>query len=142
MPAPLSNQRLTQSCQQSQDGRMRRKLGPKTAVVTVIVILSNVVGNLFLTFGMRSEAGILSPWILFGVLLLALWTLARMALLSWADLTFVLPVTAIGYPLSVAVGKIFLNEQVTASRWMGTALILAGAVLVGLTTPTSTGSSK
>lgn len=121
---------------------MKKALALKTAVVTVVVVLSNVIGNLFLTFGMRSEAGILSPWIFLGVVLLALWTLARMALLSWADLTFVLPVTAIGYPLSAAVGKIFLNEQVTPSRWVGTGLILAGAILVGLTAPTSTETGK
>ncbi|MCC6345300.1 MAG: hypothetical protein IT166_24075 [Bryobacterales bacterium] len=107
----------------------------KTAAVTAVVVVSNVAGNLFLSFGMKSPAGILSPWIAAGVLLLVLWTLTRMALLSWADLSFVLPVTAIGYPLSAIAGKLFLAEQITPQRWAGTVLIVAGTVLVGLTMP-------
>ena len=34
-----------------------------------------------------------------GIGLLILWLLTRMALISWADLSFVLPVTSIGYVL-------------------------------------------
>ena len=113
----------------------------KTAIFTVIVIFSNVIGNLFLSFGMKSSDGILSPWVFAGVLLLVLWTLSRMTLLSWADLSFVLPVTALGYPLSAFAGRWFLSESITPQRWAGTALIVAGTVLVGLTTP-STSSRK
>jgi uncharacterized membrane protein len=59
--------------------------------------------------------------------------LARMALLSWADLSYVLPVTSIGYVLTAVVGRIFLGEQVTPQRWLGTVLIMAGTALVGST---------
>jgi uncharacterized membrane protein len=63
--------------------------------------------------------------------------LTRMTLLSWADLSFVLPVTAIGYALSALAGKLFLNEIVTPVRWVGIGLIVAGAALVAATTPPS-----
>lgn len=112
-----------------------RRLAWKTAITTLVVVSSNVIGNLFLSFGMKSGAGMLSPWVFAGVALLILWTLSRMTLLSWADLSFVLPVTAIGYPLSAVVGQWFLAEVITPQRWAGTALIVAGTVLVGLTTP-------
>jgi len=59
--------------------------------------------------------------------------LARKALLSLADLSFVLPVTEIGYIVAAALGKLFLHEDVTPARWIGTALIFLGIALVGST---------
>jgi len=61
-----------------------------------------------------------------------------MALFSLADLSFVLPVTAVGYVFSVLIGKIFLHEAVTSQRWFGTLLIFAGAFLVGTTARNTT----
>ncbi|MBI3210928.1 MAG: hypothetical protein HYZ37_18750 [Candidatus Solibacter usitatus] len=113
----------------------------KTVAVTFLVVFSNVIGNLCLSLGMKTPAGMFSPWIAAGIALLILWTLSRMTLLSWADLSYVLPVTAVGYPLSAFAGKFFLGEQITPQRWAGTALILAGMALVGLTSPSS-GRSK
>jgi len=76
------------------------------------------------------------PWVSLGVLLLILWLLSRMALLSWADLSYVLPVTSVGYVLVALAGRIFLNEQITAKRWTGIFLIMAGVALVsGRTAP-------
>jgi uncharacterized membrane protein len=113
----------------------------KTAIVTSVVVVSNVAGNLCLSLGMKSSTGMLSPWVFAGVALLILWTLSRMTLLTWADLSFVLPVTALGYPLSAFAGRWFLGETITAERWAGTVLIVAGTVLVGLTAPSTKGSS-
>ena len=42
-------------------------------------------------------AALFRPWVALGVLLLILWLLSRMTLLSWADLSYVLPVTSVGY---------------------------------------------
>jgi uncharacterized membrane protein len=70
-----------------------------------------------------------------GIALLILWLLSRMALLSWADLSYVLPVTSLGYVASAIIGRFFLNEQITPTRWMGTALIVAGTILVGRGSP-------
>ncbi len=106
--------------------------------MTLAVIAANVCGNLLLGIGMKS-AGVLSPFVLAGVALLILWTLCRMALLSRADLSFVLPVTAIGYPLSSLAGYLFLQEQITTRRMIGTAFIVAGTMLVGLTAGTRSG---
>jgi uncharacterized membrane protein len=75
----------------------------------------------------------LHPAVTGGILLLILWLLTRMALLSWADLSFVLPLTSLGYVLAAVLGKIFLNENVTPGHWTGTLLIFAGTLLVGST---------
>ena len=42
-----------------------------------------------------------------------------MTLLSWADLSYVLPVTSIGYVLTAFLGKYFFAEQITWQRWFG-----------------------
>ena len=127
----------------------------KTRIFTVIVVLSNVLGNSFLSRGMRGVGELLSlsplpyiqalfnPWVALGASLLVLWLLSHMALLSWADLSYVLPVTAIGYVLVAVTAKIFLHEYVSPWRWAGIALIVAGVMLVSRTTAiTATGKSS
>jgi drug/metabolite transporter (DMT)-like permease len=114
------------------------RLRLKTWICAVIVIFSNVFGNFFLKRGMpESLAGPLEyitvlfrPWVSLGVVLLILWMLSRMALLSWADLSYVLPVTSVGYVLVAMVGRLLLHEQITNRRWGGIALIMAGVALV------------
>jgi uncharacterized membrane protein len=70
------------------------------------------------------------------MLILAL--LVRMALLSVADLSFVLPMTAVGYVIAAVFGKLFLHEEVSVQRWLGVLLIFAGAALVGSTSQKTT----
>ena len=74
-----------------------------------------------------------NPWVAAGVGLLIVWLLSRMALLSLADLSFVLPVTSIGYVLTAVVGWAVLGEHISAGRWAGTLLIMGGTALVGST---------
>ena len=50
--------------------------------------------------------------------------------LSWADLTYVLPATALSYVLMALLAKIFLHEDVTLAHWLGIALITAGVGFV------------
>jgi transporter family protein len=53
-----------------------------------------------------------------------------LTVLSWADLSFVVPMAAIGYVISLLGAKFFLKEQVSKERWLGTLLIGAGVVMV------------
>ena len=80
----------------------------------------------------------LNPFVAMGIAALILSLLTRMALLSLADLSFALPVTAVGYVIAVFLGKVFLHETVTHQRWLGALLIFAGAALVGSTPPDTT----
>jgi drug/metabolite transporter (DMT)-like permease len=124
---------------------MRSRLVFKTRGLAVVVILANVLGNFFLSRGLREgEASswfspltylraFLNPWVVLGVSLLILWMLSRMTLLSWADLSYVLPVTALGYVLTALMGRIFLAEHVSVGRWAGIGLIICGVSLVGNT---------
>jgi len=114
------------------------RLRAKTWICATVVVLSNVFGNFFMKRGMPAQLAtpleyitvLFQPWVALGVLLLLLWMLSRMALLSWADLSYVLPVTSIGYVLVALAGKLFLNEQITPLRWAGIVLIVAGVALV------------
>ncbi|MEO8100243.1 MAG: EamA family transporter [Acidobacteriota bacterium] len=117
----------------------------KTRGFAAFVILSNSFGNLFLAQGMRESdevatpfaflAAMANPWVILGIVLLISWLLSRMAMLSWADLTYVLPVTALGYAVSAGLGHLFLGEVITLERWAGVCLIVVGTVLVGLGAP-------
>jgi uncharacterized membrane protein len=111
----------------------------------VIVILLKPFSNLFLAWGMRHFPetlstnplmylrAVLDPLVAIGIGMQVIWLLMRMALLSVADLSFVLPVTAVGYVLSTFLARVFLHEQVSVERWMGTGLIFLGTALVSFT---------
>jgi uncharacterized membrane protein len=117
----------------------------KTRIVTAIVIISNVLGDSILRAGLQQVgslvykspvayiAALFNPLVAIGVSLLILWMLSHMALVSWADLSYVLPVTSIGYALVALAGKVFLHEEVSMARWAGIFLIIAGVILVGQT---------
>ena len=125
-----------------------------TYFVVLMFICLKAAGNLALAWGMKHFAepvsanpmhylrAMLDPAVAAGVALLIVSLLTRMALLSLADLSFVLPVTAIGYVLAALTGKYFLHEIVTPQRWAGTVLIFIGAALVGSTSQSTTGETR
>src|ERR1700733_11237850 len=124
----------------------------KTYAVLLFFLALKAGGNTSMAWGMKQVPekmsinpalylrAMLNPFVAMGIAALILALLTRMALLSLADLSFVLPVTAIGYVIAVFLGKVFLHETVTRQRWLGTLLIFAGAVLVGSTSRDTTSS--
>jgi drug/metabolite transporter (DMT)-like permease len=119
-------------------------------VLAAAVIALNTVGNAALRLGLSSEAGVaaFSPvaylvafekfWVILGVVLLIAWLILELALLSWADLTYVLPVTSLSYAFIALIGAFGLHERVSAVHWCGIALILAGVTIAGRTKPLTT----
>lgn len=71
-----------------------------------------------------------NPWVAIGILLLLAFFAAYMNALSWADLTYVLPATSLGYVLLALVAKFALHEQVSPLRWLGIAMISGGVGFV------------
>ena len=69
-------------------------------------------------------------WIVGGILFLLAFFAAYMTALSWADLTYVLPATSLGYVLLALIAKFVLHEQVSALRWVGIGLIAIGVSFV------------
>ncbi|HUA84097.1 MAG TPA: hypothetical protein VMB85_09585 [Bryobacteraceae bacterium] len=129
------------------DPRLIRR---KSAAFAALAICCNVSGNLALSAGMHQVGPTLTvellaylriihnPLVDGGTALLALGLFANLSLLSWADLSYVLPVTAAGYSLSGLLGWAVLGEHISPGRWIGIALITAGAILVGRTQPRTT----
>ena len=73
---------------------------------------------------------ILNPWVALGIIFLLAFMACYLSALSWADLTYVLPATSIGYVIMTLIAKFLLHEQVSSMRWLGIALITAGVGFV------------
>lgn len=113
----------------------------KTQILVVLVVISNVLGNVCLSHGMHEVGRIVSaspvdylrafanPWNILGICVLAIWMLSDLALLSRADLSFVLPVTASSYVLVALLGHFLLYDRISWERWSGIALITLGVIL-------------
>ncbi|MGA2592976.1 MAG: hypothetical protein ABSH32_23930 [Bryobacteraceae bacterium] len=122
----------------------------RTYSLLLLFIFLRPLGNLSLAWGTKHFPqslsvdptvylrAMLDPFVALGIAMLILALLTRMALLSLADLSFVLPVTAVGYILATLFGQVFLHEQVTAQQWLGTVLIFLGTALVGSTAQNTT----
>jgi bacterial/archaeal transporter family protein len=113
----------------------------KTQILVLVVIVTNVLGNVSLSHGMQQVGRIVSaspldylrafanPWTALGICVLVVWMLSDLALLSRADLSFVLPVTASAYVLVAIGGHFILHDHISWERWIGIVLITLGVVL-------------
>jgi hypothetical protein len=111
-------------------------------LVLVGVALFASAGDSLLSRGMKDIGGVSlhnlsaliaavrNPWVVLGILFLIAFFAAYMSALSWADLTYVLPATSIGYVVLALIAKFVLHEQVTMLRWVGILLISAGVSFV------------
>lgn len=116
----------------------------------LLVLVVRPLGNLSLAWGTHHFPRTLAfnpltyleamsnPFIAGGILLLMFALFIRLAMLSLADLSYVLPVTSSGYIFSTLLGKYFLGEQVSGYRWLGVLLIFLGTGFVGTTAPSTT----
>ena len=118
----------------------------KLLIVLIVGLLFEATGVVFLSKGLKQigevqainaseivrivKAGATNGPILLGVLLEAIFFGALLYLMSQADLSFVWPLTALGFVLTTAAAKFFLHEQISATRWTGVLLIMAGAALI------------
>ncbi|MCI0524840.1 MAG: EamA family transporter [Acidobacteria bacterium] len=129
----------------------------KTLIVLFIAIFAQTLGDVSLTRGMKSvgEVNTLNPVELFnigvqvftnpmiwlGIILLGVFFGLYLTALSWADLSFVLPVTAFGYTLNAFMSWRMLGENVSVGRWIGTIVICAGVAVVSRTEQRTTRQS-
>ena len=119
----------------------------KNQVFVWLAVIANTAGNFLLSFGIHrmdfspSASPIeylrifANPWIDAGVMLLIVWFASQLSLLSWADLSYVIPVTSASYVLTAFLGKVFLHETVSIGRWAGIFVISVGVMLVMGTSP-------
>jgi drug/metabolite transporter (DMT)-like permease len=88
------------------------------------------VGALSLSHWTEVISAIFTPWVGAGIVLLLGFFISYLAALSFADLTYVLPATAVGYILMALLAKFFLHENISPWRWAGILLIAVGVGFV------------
>jgi drug/metabolite transporter (DMT)-like permease len=113
----------------------------KYLILAGITVFSTA-GDSLLARGMKELGGvslhnlpglllaILNPWVTAGILLLLAFFACYMSALSWADLTYVLPATSLGYVLVALIARFSFHEEISPTRWLGIALIAAGVGFV------------
>jgi len=69
-------------------------------------------------------------WLWIGVGLMTIGFFSLLAILSFENVSFVVPVTALGYVAGALGGRFFLGERVNWRRWAGILLVCVGVTLV------------
>src|SRR5580658_4972009 len=117
-------------------------LSPRQYMILALVAICAPVGDTCLSRGMTNLpaislahpgaliAAVFTPWIGIGIALLIGFFASYLTALSWADLTFVLPATALGYVLIAFLSVVWLHETISLERWAGIALISLGVGFV------------
>ena len=90
---------------------------------------------LSLAFSKAFSAGAI--WL--GIGSLILFFISHLLLLSWADFSFVQPLSSIGYALVAVLSYFILGENISPARWIGVLFICAGVALVSGTPPRTVG---
>ena len=121
----------------------------KTFLLVLVAVILGGAGHVMLAKGVKPVgdlteapsgrlggmvARVLSnPWVIAGVALQALFFFVYVTLLSRADVSQLLPMTALDYVVVALLAQWALGEVITPARWAGIGLITFGVVLVSRT---------
>jgi drug/metabolite transporter (DMT)-like permease len=122
----------------------------KTYIMIFIMVSVTPLGDVFLRKGMARIGAMpswapadvfhfffrafTSPLIWLGIGLQLTFFVAYLLVLSWADYSYVQPVSsAISYPLITFTAHFILRETVSPLRWAGVVIICLGVLVVGRT---------
>jgi drug/metabolite transporter (DMT)-like permease len=116
----------------------------QVVIVVLFATLCVSIGETLLSVGMKQLdkgshqgaaiilAALTNRYVVGGTLLMMVYFGLYAMALSWAEISFVLPFTALSYLFVACFAHFFLKENVTATRWLGTLIIVLGVVVVGL----------
>ncbi len=76
------------------------------------------------------RAGVTNPQILLGVFFEALFFICLLILMSRSDISFLWPMTGLSFVFATFAAIWFLDERVSAVRWIGVILIVIGAAFI------------
>jgi len=118
----------------------------RTLTFLIVAIILVSIGDMLLAHGMKKIGAVSAcsleslfqlfvrvfsnTSIIIGIICLAGFFFLWLAILSWCELSFVLPLTALSYVLTAFLAIYFLGETITPLRWAGTILICIGVALV------------
>jgi len=120
----------------------------KTALLLALLSLCGALGDVSLAKGMKQVGALptLRPGallvlgskmarngaVLLGLLSMIAAFLTFVVLLSWADLSFIVPATSLHFVLATLGAKWILQEHISRLRWFGTILVGLGVALLAL----------
>jgi uncharacterized membrane protein len=111
-------------------------------LVILSIVFFGSIGDACLARGMKNVgaidvrhaanilAALANPFVIAGIFLLLGFMWSYMTALSFADLTYVLPATAISYVVMTLLSIFWLHEHVSPRRWFGVAFIVIGVGVV------------
>ena len=111
-------------------------------LVILSMVLFGSTGDALLARGMKHTPSIgmhhvmdvfsvlTNPFVMAGIVFLLAFMYSYMTALSFADLSYVLPATAISYVFMVLLSIFWLHEHVGGQRWAGVAFIVLGVGFV------------
>lgn len=118
------------------------------AMMVALLVLANATGEVLIAKAMRQLGEIATlrfselikigwrvatnKFFAIGFVLMALNFVVFLVLLSLADLSLVMPLTALGFVIKTFGAKIFLKEKISRERLIGTLLVCAGVALISL----------
>jgi drug/metabolite transporter (DMT)-like permease len=117
-----------------------------TIVLFFLIIASGTGGELCVSRAMRGMGevhdfgpksilsfvlrGLAQPWMWVGVAMMGIAFFSLLAILSFRDVSFVVPVSALSYAAGAFGARAFLGERVGRSRWLGIAVVCIGVTIV------------
>lgn len=72
------------------------------------------------------------PWMWAGIALMSLGFFSLLAILTFQDVSFVVPVSALSYAAGALGSTFFLGERISRNRWLGIAVVCLGVTIVWL----------
>ncbi len=115
-------------------------------VLLVIIVVAGTGGELCVTRAMKEigEVKDFHPaalvrfmlralrvgWMWVGIAMMTMAFFALLATLSFENVSFVVPVTALSYAAGAVGAVLFLRERITLQRWIGVAIVCAGVTIV------------
>lgn len=120
----------------------------KNFIALSLLVVTQVLGDVWLSRGIRQIGAVntlnpssvlafgihalTNPWVVLGILFLIAALLLYLAVLSWLELSYVMPMTASSYVLNALLAWLILGESISQVKWAGTLIVSVGVLIVGL----------
>lgn len=114
----------------------------QTLVALTLAMVSTGIGNILMRRGMLTVGALQSykpnsvfpfffravknRWVILGVIAHIFYFFLWLIVLSWADVSWALPMNAMEYVLVAFLALLILKEKISRERWIGIALISVG----------------
>jgi drug/metabolite transporter (DMT)-like permease len=118
----------------------------REALLFLIIIVAGTGGELCVTRAMKDigevhdfrpaallrfmRRAFLVGWMWIGIAMMTVAFFALLAALSFENVSFVVPVTALSYAAGAVGAVLFLRERISLQRWIGVLIVCGGVVIV------------